>query len=373
MLVLHVLAPPKVGGLQRVVQLLAQGQARSGNEVHVVAVLDQANADHPLLDALAAGGVTTHPIVLPRRGYWRERAAMLELCRRLRPVVVHTHGYRPDVVDGGAARRLGIPTVTTVHGFTGGDWKNRFYERLQRRAHRRFDAVVVVSRPLVQQLIRDGVPPDRLHLVQNAWPETAPSLDRAAARRALGLSEDGFLVGWAGRLSKEKGPDVLLDALVHLTDLPLSVSILGDGRESRSLAARARQLGVERHVRWHGIVPDAGRRFAAFDVFVLGSRTEGTPIVLFEAMAAGVPIVATRVGGVPDVVAPTEAALVAPDDPLALAAAIRTVYHDPAAALARAHRARERLRRDFTVPAWLDRYAEIYRLLRRATPAAVAP
>src|SRR2546427_575165 len=178
---------------------------------------------------------------------------------------------------------------------------------------------------------------------------------------------------WAGRLSKEKGPDVLLDALVHLTDLPLSVSILGDGRESRSLAARARQLGVERHVRWHGIVPDAGRRFAAFDVFVLSSRTEGTPIVLFEAMAAGVPIVATRVGGVPDVVAPTEAALAAPDDPLALAAAIRTVYHDPAAALARAHRARERLRRDFTVPAWLDRYAEIYRLLRRATPAAVAP
>src|SRR5882724_288698 len=261
---LHVLAPGAVGGLERVVQLLAHGQARAGDDVHVAAVLDQAHAGHPLLDALAAGGVTTHVIVLPGRRYWRERAAILELGGRLRPVVVHTHGYRPDVVDAAAARRLGIPTVTTVHGFTGGDWKNRLYERLQRRAHRRFDAVVAVSRPLVEQLIESGVPAHRVHLVQNAWQETAPPLDHPAARRALGLREDGFLIGWVGRLSSEKRPDLLLDALVHLTDLPVTGSVIGNGPEHRSLAARARRLGVERLVRWHGTVPDAGRCFAAF-------------------------------------------------------------------------------------------------------------
>ena len=355
-------------------QLLAHGQARAGDDVHVAVVLDQADAGHPLLDALAAGGVTTHAIVLPGRRYWRERAAILELGGRLRPVVVHTHGYRPDVVDAAAARRLGIPTVTTVHGFTRGDWKNRLYEYLQRRAHRRFDAVVAVSRPLAEQLIEDGVPAHRVHLVQNAWQETAPPLDRPAARRALGLREDGFLIGWVGRLSGEKGPDLLLDALVHLTDLPVTVSVVGNGSEHRSLAARARRLGVERLVRWHGTVPDAGRCFAAFDVFVLSSHTEGTPIVLFEAMAAGVPIVATRVGGVPDVVSPVEAALVAPDDPVALALAIRAVYGNPGAGRERVQRARARLRRDFTTPPWLDRYAAIYRLVSRAaSPASAAP
>jgi len=284
---------------------------------------------------------------------------------------VHTHGYRPDVVDAAAARRLGIPTVTTVHGFTRGDWKNRLYEYLQRRAHRRFDAVVAVSRPLAEQLIEDGVPAHRVHLVQNAWQETAPPLDRPAARRAIGLREDGFLIGWVGRLSGEKGPDLLLDALVHLTDLPVTVSVVGNGSEHRSLAARARRLGVERLVRWHGTVPDAGRCFAAFDVFVLSSHTEGTPIVLFEAMAAGVPIVTARVGGVPDVVSAAEAVLVPPADPVALAAAIRQVYYDPAMARARAQRARARLLTDFTVTPWISRYDAIYKLVTTTAPAAV--
>jgi glycosyltransferase involved in cell wall biosynthesis len=276
-------------------------------------------------------------------------------------------------VDAGVARRLGVPTVTTVHGFTGGDWKNRFYERLQRRAYRKFNAVVAVSRALGEKLIRDGVPLGRVHVVPNAWEEAAPPLDRAAARCLLGVGEDGFLVGWAGRLSSEKGPDVLLDALPHLSDLPVNVSVVGNGRERQSLIARVRQLGLEERVRWHGIVRDAGRLFAAFDTFVLSSRTEGTPIVLFEAMATGVPIVATRVGGVPDVVSPAEAALVPPDDPLALAAAIRAVYRNPAAAHERARHAREHLLRDFSVAPWLGRYEVIYGLLSRAAPAPVAP
>ena len=187
-------------------------------------------------------------------------------------------------MDAPVARRLGIPTVTTVHGFTGGDWKNRLYERMQRRAHRKFDAVVVVSRPLMVQLIQDGVPPHRLHLVQNAWQGITPPLERLAARRALGIPARAFHVGWVGRLSVEKGPDVLLDAIGHLRDLPIVVSVLGTGRERGVLLDRARALGLAERIHWHGVVPGAARLFSAFDVFVLSSRTEGTPVVLFEAI-----------------------------------------------------------------------------------------
>lgn len=367
MRILHFLAPGAVGGLERVVQLLAHGQARAGDDVHVAAVLDEGSEGHPLLDTLAAGGVTTHAFVISSRGYWREWAAIGELCNRLRPAVAHTHGYRPDVVDAAAARHAAIPTVTTVHGLTGGDWKNRLYQRLQRRAHRRFDAVIAVSRPLADQLIRDRVAAGRVHLVQNAWQETTAPLDRLAARHELGVCEDGVVIGWVGRLSAEKGADVLLDTLAHLTDLPVSVSLIGNGSEQRALAARAQHLGVEGRVRWHGVVPDAARCFAAFDIFVLSSRTEGTPIVLFEAMAAGVPIVATRVGGVPDVLSSAEATLVPSDDPMALAAAIRAIYGDPVGARERAHRARARLDSHFALPPWLDRYDAIY---RRVTQSA---
>ncbi len=363
MRVLHIVAPGEVGGLERVVQLLSQGQARAGAKVHVAVLLDRASADPALVDFFAATGVTPHPIVIPARTYWRERAAILDLGRRLRPDVVQTHGCRPDVVDAPAARRLGIPTVTTVHGFVGGDWKNRLYEWVQRRAYRSFDAVVAVSRPLRDRLVLDGVPSNRIHVIQNGWQENAPPFDRATARHVLGVSAEGFRVGWVGRLSSEKGPDVLLEALVHLTDLPLSVSMVGNGRERQSLRARVQRLGIERQVHWHGLVPDMARRFAAFDILVLSSRTEGTPIVLFEAMAAGVPIVAACVGGVPDVVSPGEALLVPPEDPVALAAAIRAVYRNPAEARTRAQRARVRLFTDFTVPPWIGRYDAIYRLV----------
>ena len=369
MVVLHVVVPGEIGGLERVVQLLAQGQARAGLDVHVALILDR--ADHPFAASLAAGGVTPHPIVLAGRAYRRERAAIAELCRELNPDVVHTHGARPDVVDSAVARRLHFPTVTTVHGFCGGDWKNRLYERLQRRAYRKFDAVVVVSRPLRARLIRDGVPASRVHVALNAWQETAPLLDRVTARRLLGVTQDRFRIGWVGRLSAEKGPDVLIDALAHLGDLPISVSVLGDGVERPALLTRARRLGVEHLIQWHGIVPGVDRLFAAFDVFVLSSRTEGTPIVLFEAMAATVLIVAARVGGVPDVISPAEASLVPPADAVALAAAVRAIYQNPAAALTRAQQARARLMRDFTVTPWIRRYQEIYRLVLEPA-AAVA-
>ena len=186
MTVLHVIAPCDVGGAERVVHTLATGQHRAGHRVVVAAVLGKGADRHPFLGPLERAGVEAISLRVPPRAYGRERTAIAELCRRLRPGVMHTHGYHVDVVDAGAARRAGVPTVTTVHGFTGGDWKNWIYERLQRRAFRRFDAVVAVSRPLARDLERTGVPPSRLHIVPNAWPASdPPPLPRDQARAQL--------------------------------------------------------------------------------------------------------------------------------------------------------------------------------------------
>ena len=373
MVILHVVAPSDVGGLERVVQGLAREQHAAGHEVHVAAVFTGTRADDAFLVPLRQVGVVTHPLAPGNRGYRRERRAIGELCARLRPAVLHSHGYRPDVLDAGVARRAGIPTVTTVHGFTGGDWKNRMYEWAQRRAFRRFDAVVVVSRPLQLRLVESGVAPERIHVVPNAWSPGASPQSRADARRALGLPLDTFVVGWVGRLSEEKGPDVLLEALDHVADLPLTTSFIGDGAARRRLEEQARGSRANGRVRWHGAMRDAGRLFSAFDLFVLSSRTEGSPIVLFEAMAAGVPVIATSVGGVPDTVSSDEAVLVPGEHPAALAAAIRTAYRTPAVVGARAARASERLRREFAPQPWAERYERIYHHAASAAGHALAP
>jgi len=352
-----------VGGAERVVHALATGQRHAGHDVRVVAVLGN-GAGPAFLAPLDRVGVETIPLRIPPRAYRRERSEFLELCRRLRPDVVHTHGYHVDVVDAAAARGAGFPTVTTVHGFTGGDWKNWIYERLQRRAFRRFDAVVAVSRPLAHDLERTGVPRARLHLVPNAWPaDDGPLLARAEVRERFGVPSDRFHIGWVGRLTEEKGADLLLAAVRLLGDLPLTVSVVGDGRCRPQLERVAVRLGVSDRVRWLGTRPEAARLFKAFDLFVLSSRTEGTPMVLFEAMAAGTPVVATAVGGVPDVVSAQEALLIAAGDVAGLARAIRSVHADPAAAADRARRAGERLTRDFAPQPWLARYEHIYRSL----------
>lgn len=377
MTILHVIDLGEIGGLLRVVQALATGHRARGHAVCVAPIMHEDRSGHPLLEQIREAGVIVQPVIVPPRGYAAERRRIAELCRRFRPHVVHTHGYRPDLVDAGVARALRIPVVTTVHGFTGGGLRNRFYEWLQRRTLGRFDAVVAVSRAMAGQLAREGAPAARIVTLPNAWLPATPPLDRTAARRELALADHGFHIGWVGRLSHEKGADVLLDAIALVDDVPVMASFLGDGPERRRLEQRAAALGIAGRVRWHGIVADAARVVSAFDLFALSSRAEGTPIALFEAMAAGVPIVATRVGGVPEVLSDAEAELVPPEDPLRLADAIRATALAPEAAAARAAAARRRLDDDFAADPWLDRYEALYRRIqaqaRRTAGRAARP
>lgn len=356
---LHVAAPAQHGGLERVLGLLARSQLAYGHEVHVAAIIDGSPSAYPVLAELRASGVHVHALEIGRRDYLGEREAVAELCHGLRPAVVHTHGYRPDLLDAPVARRAGCAIVTTVHGFTGGDLKNRAYQFLQRRALHEFDAVAAVSNPLRDALRRSGIPADRLHTVRNAFERDAAPMTRDAARHRLGLPADAYVVGWVGRCSREKGADVLLASLARTSSGSAVVSMIGDGPERTALAARRLPIGLD--VRWHGAVAEAGRHFPAFDVFVMSSRSEGTPMVLFEAMAAGVPIVATTVGGIPDVVSAAEALLIPPENPAALAAALDSVRDDPLAAYERAARASARLTREHSTGPWVHRYNAVYR------------
>jgi glycosyltransferase involved in cell wall biosynthesis len=356
--VLHVLAPMREGGLERVVTMMSLGQR--ADFVHVAAIIEPSLADgHPFVEQLEALGVPITRVVVGARSYLREYRLLSALIARLEPRVVHTHGYRADVVGGAVARARRVPTVSTVHGFTGGGRRNRLYEWVQSVALKRSDAVIAVSAPLVTRLAEDGVPHDKIHCIPNGFAPVVDTITRAAARRVLSLRDDVLVVGWVGRLSKEKGADVMLDALAESAPR-WHLSIIGEGDEFDDLRQQAAALRITDRVAWHGSLPNAGSLLTAFDAFVLSSRTEGTPITLLEAMHAGVPIVATRVGGVPDVIGSSHAILVPSEQPRMIAAALSEVANEPLAAAHRTILARERLLQSFGSVEWLDAIRAVY-------------
>lgn len=359
--ILHVAAPAPAGGLERVVEALAVGHRRRGHDVAVAAVMFDARP-HPVVAALREGDVQVFEIRLGPRSYLAERRAVRDLCLAFRPDVVHTHGYRIDVVERDVAARLHIPTVTTVHGPSmNGGLKGAFYEWMQWTNYRRFDAVVAVSAALRDRTLAEGVRQERLHLIRNAWGALSAPLSRAEARLRLGIASDSAVIGWVGRMIPVKGGDIFLDAVARLPEPRPLVAMIGHGIESDALTRKAAELGLTDVVRFYPDVPDAGRYFKAFDAYVLSSRSEGLPVVLLEAMAAGVPIVAARVGGVPEAVTCDQALLVAPEDPDGLAAAILETLRVPDAAAVRASNAAQRLDEDFSYDPWLDRYEDVYR------------
>ena len=323
-------------------------------------LLESGVAEPPLADEMHEAGVPVIRIVRPARSFRAQRYLIREICGRTKPDVLHSHGYLPDVLAASLGRRFSAARVSTVHGFTGGRWRNRFYEWLQRRSYARFDAVVAVSKELAVDLA-PRLPSRALQTLANAWEAPEEQLAPEAAREALSLSIEVFHIGWVGRISREKGADILIEALPALTDINMHVTLIGNGVDRAKLEHRVKELKLEDRVSFRGEIAQASRLFPALDLFVLSSRTEGTPITLFEAMHASVPIVATSVGGVPDVVSSDEALLIPAEDPAALASAIREAHDHPADATARAARARGRLERDFAAAPWIEAYDLIYR------------
>lgn len=360
--VVQISAPAAVGGLETVVRSLSTGLVERGHQVTAISVIEPGTDIDSFVEPMSAAGVNSVVIEVGARSYLDERRQVHGLLAQIGPDVLHTHGYRPDVLHGLHALRSGIRTVSTVHGYSKMGGLSNISEWLQKRALRRFDAVISVSAPLASLLQDFGIPRDRLHIIPNALAVTERASGRSGAQRALGLDRNlGPVLGWVGRLVPIKGGDVFLEALAHLTGSEWTACIIGDGPERPSLEEQARRLGITERVAFVGEIDNASEAMADFDMVVLSSRSEGTPMVLLEAMSMGIPVIATSVGGIPDVVQDgIDGRLVPSESPEALAAAIGAFLVDPEAARTLGEQGRERLRRDFSHSAWLERHEKLY-------------
>jgi glycosyltransferase involved in cell wall biosynthesis len=283
--------------------------------------------DTPFVRAARQAGMPVHLL----RGYnqydpllvWR----ILELVRRLEIDIIHAHEVKSDVLSWLAARLRHAPIMTTLHGWIGNSPKQRLLNSLDRRVVRAFARVVVVSQQMWDQVQGDGYRPGQLCLLHNAIViekyrrSGQPGL--LAARFAPSASRP--LLSCVGRLSAEKGQADLIDALaiVRRQGVQASLMLAGDGPARESLMARAQALGVSDAVFFLGHVDRPQEVLEASDLSVLPSHTEGLPNAALEALVMEVPLLATRVGGTPEVVVDGESGtLVEPHSPEQLAGGI---------------------------------------------------
>ncbi|HVY45200.1 MAG TPA: glycosyltransferase [Minicystis sp.] len=321
----------------------------------------------PLARRLAERGVEVHAMRARREGVAPALVPALarELYRR-GAEVVHAHNLQPLLYAGLAARlKPGTGVVATAHGYR--NWSSFRFDRALRRALPGA-VVVAVSPELAAALAARGFSPEVGVNGVDVEALAAPG-DRARLRAALGLEPDEWVLGALGRLSPEKDHATLLRAMQRVAAVEPRAHLLlaGDGPLRAELAALAGRLGLEGRVRLIGERADVPGFLGALDVFCLPSKTEGTSLSLLEAMACGVPVVATAVGGTPSVVeAGAAARLVPPGDPEALAAALLALREAPREAAAMAARGRRIVEARFSLRGMVDRYAALYtRLARR--------
>ncbi len=275
--------------------------------------------------------------VVPERGPFDRRviSALRKIVKRRSPDVIVTHQVKSHFLMRVSGLWQEYPWIAFNHGYTTTDRKMLLYNRLDRWSLPKADRVIAVCDAFAQKLVSMGVARERIHVQHNSIrPEpTANQQQERALRKDVGIKEEERMVLAIGRLSKEKAHIDLLRAFKHLRDTHAEINarlvIAGDGPERGPLAATAASLGLSDRVVFTGHVTNVQVYFAAADVLVNPSHSEGSPYVLLEAMAAKVPIVATAVGGVPEMVENNESALLVPaNDPPSIAAAIARLLTD---------------------------------------------
>ena len=325
--------------------------------------------DGPLVDRLHALDVETWRVPLNARlvspGAF---VALVRALQSLRPGIVQSHGARSNVYTRLAARCAGVPIVlSTVHNslfdYEVGGWRRSLYVLAERLTSPLANRIVSVSQAIARDLVeRYRIDAARTVVVHNgidAW-AFRPARDRGAVRAELRVPAGRRVVVMAGRMTPQKGWDVLLEAAARLASVRDDIFwlLVGDGPLRPALTRRAGELGVR--ACFVGARADIADMLGCADVVVLASRSEGLPFTLLEAMALGKPVVATRVGGVPEVVEDGRSGrLVTREDPAALASAVAAVLDAPDAAAMGAH-GRARVESAFTLHAMVRGLERVY-------------
>ncbi len=303
--VLALIAASEVTGPCRGLFQLAAETDRLDVRLTLGMFLLRSHVSVPSIEEARRRGFPVEVLAQGRRYDPRLVAQAWRLVRAHRVELVQSHGYKPALLAWSLKQMTGLPWVAFAHGYTSQGLRVAAYNHLDRWLMRRADRVVAVSESMASELSQAGVREDRIRVIRNAIDPSdyRPDADGAQVRHAAGAGPEDLLIGVIGRLSPEKGQEVFIRALRRVVQVvPQAKAVLvGEGEQAGVLRAALQAQGLERRVSLTGYHRDISPIYAALDLVVVPSLSEGLPNVLLESMLHGKAVVATGVGGTREV------------------------------------------------------------------------
>jgi glycosyltransferase involved in cell wall biosynthesis len=306
MKILHLISSGGVYGAEAVILNLLRTTQEGENRSVLGVFLNSSHPNTELHDSAIAAGIESHTIACSGRLDWSVLERIRGLARKVNADVVHAHGYKADVYVYLALRKEGTPLISTCHTWHDTTLSDRIYGVIDRCVLRNFGGVVAVSEDVKGRFLMSGGAQEKVRCIRNGIDLRPFDRNRLKHRNSDKRHCEGrpLFVGVACRLAREKGVDLFLQMAERvLAELPTTRFVIaGDGPERPMLEAMVETMGIGASVDLIGRCNDMPGFLASLDLLVSSSRSEGLPIVLLEAMASRLPIVATAVGAVPSVV-----------------------------------------------------------------------
>jgi glycosyltransferase involved in cell wall biosynthesis len=362
--IVHLTASTMFGGPER--QMLGLANALPGCYRTTFLSFAEGGRSRAFLDQARDEGHEAHALAADTPYLLAATRELEHWLRTLEANILLCHGYKADLLGRWAARRAGIPVVAVSRGWTGETFRVRCYEKLDRICLRWMDRVVCVSQGQADKVLAAGVPAHKVRVIRNTIrTDRFAHLDFRYRRQLLALFDRPVtrIVAAAGRLSPEKGFAVLIEAASRVVHQNPAVGfvIFGDGMLRADLERRIQAVGLRGSVVLAGFRDDLDHFLPFVDLLAQASYTEGLPNVVLEAFAAGVPAVATAVGGTPELVQDgVSGVLVQPGDAAALANGIVDVLRCDARRRAMGARGRQCVRQRFTFEAQSASYQQMF-------------
>lgn len=365
---LHLRASPFLGSPEKMIVGQCKYARRSGGAYVVAVFNEQSGERNDFIEGIRSLGGKAFCLQPGVSSFFPSLLRILRLIRQHRIDIICTHDYKSNLFGLIASSILKVPIVSVFHGRTSHDNKIRFYERLDDFLLRFFDCVVAVSQETQRKLEKMGLKGNKIRVIHNAVEVSGETgeggIREEGIRRELSIEMEDPMILFAGRLSREKGVCVLLDAAKQvLQSFPRAIFlIVGDGPEAASLQSRGQALKLEGRVRFTGFRKDIQRFLREMDFAVLPSFTEGMPLLVLESYAVGKPVVASRVGGVPEIMEDgVHGLLVEPGNADDLAKALMAMLSDPNRRERMGRAAFERVRTHFSIERQASAYVELFR------------